>query len=56
MAKQNMAVLGFWLVAALFVITGVIVMVRGKSGGAVYLALSVVWMILAMAQARKSKS
>lgn len=55
MARPNLTVLGFWLVAALFVITGVIIMVRGKSGGAVYLALSVVWMILAMAQAKKSK-
>lgn len=54
MAKANLAVLGFWLAAALFAVAGGIMMLRGKSGGAVFLALAAFWMIIAISQAKKS--
>lgn len=54
MAKVGPAVLGFWFAAALFALAGAVMMLKGKSGGAAFLALAAFWMIIAISQGKKS--
>lgn len=55
MENKNIVVKAWWLAALLFVLAGALMLLKGKPTGATFLALGSMFMIFAIATAKKSE-